>query len=46
MSAPAKLAAFAALVAASFGIGFALGEVSGPFDEQTPARPSLHEVHP
>ena len=46
MSAPTKLAAFAALVAASFGIGFVLGEVSGPFDDQTPDRPSVHEVHP
>lgn len=38
MSVPLRLAAFALAAAVAFGAGFGLGEIAGPFDDNTPRR--------
>jgi hypothetical protein len=43
VSAPAKLAAFGAVLVAAFAIGFGIGGAVGPFDDE-PVTPT-HEVH-
>jgi hypothetical protein len=47
VTAPAKLAAFAAAVAVAFGLGFSAGAAAGPFDTDQPERTEeVHGEHP
>lgn len=43
MSARAKLAAFAAVLAAAFGLGWGAGALAGPFDDEVV--PPSHQQH-
>ena len=43
MSVPVRLLAFALAAAATFGLGFGLGAIAGPFDDAPASEP--HVVH-
>jgi hypothetical protein len=45
VTAPVKLAAFAAVVAAAFGLGFGAGDLAGPFGDAPASEAPMQNDH-